>query len=565
MDSILSQANRLQNFEQVFPVISTSAAVVQSNPVASMFDPVATLRAQQSLLQAFGTSVSKAGDTLEASTALAAAQGVAASSDSLAYNDRVFILSNISQQVRRQAVISSASAQATITAVSSLSTAAGDKTMPMRNSQLAVMVVNSVGNLVMQGRLEGETVNLSSPMLDLTTSRTSKKSANMAFTASASPSSASVKLPPGLFDRLKTPLARRNVGVNGPLDVQIVQYNYNPYSESSTFSNREVASSVVSLRFMGTGSFSGALSIEEMDASNAPIITLPMLDGVMPLGKNTHLKCYVWDTSSSDHAWMWQRKYAQEPSSTAPCTSTQCACQVTFLSAQRYTFVIFKETVDASPSVPIQKEKQNDFSEWWAFVTAFFVVILIAAVFCCLWRHAGHTQRNAEVELQPQGVTTQPQLSAQELLANQQELKQRISRLFSFVYVEGSLSKDDALCSVCLDCFEGGGTLRMLPCLHRFHKDCIDEWLQRKPFCPLCKANPFRMQQPPRRVMRALAALPEPQMAAARGNMGVDSPREGGEEAIEVQVPVPYLAGKTTVHANMVLHVESLVYFTELV
>ena len=203
------------------------------------------------------------------------------------------------------------------------------------------------------------------------------------------------------------------------------------------------------------------------------------------------------------------------------------------VTATRNTFVIIKDTIVVPPTpVPADGYDGNEFSEWWAFVTAFFVVILIAAVFCCLWRHAGrtHHEANTEVEMQaraPRGGANQ--MTPAEALQNQQLLLQRIARLFSFIYVEGSLSKEDALCSVCLDCFEGGCSLRMLPCLHRFHKECIDEWLQRKPFCPLCKANPFRMQQPPRRVMRALAALPEPQMAAARHVTPDVTPRPEGD------------------------------------
>lgn len=45
-------------------------------------------------------------------------------------------------------------------------------------------------------------------------------------------------------------------------------------------------------------------------------------------------------------------------------------------------------------------------------------------------------------------------------------------------------------CAICLEDYEIGDKLRILPCQHEFHTVCIDQWLMtRRPFCPVCKRD----------------------------------------------------------------------------
>eukprot|EP01080_Neovahlkampfia_damariscottae_P012000 gene12000-5400_t len=51
------------------------------------------------------------------------------------------------------------------------------------------------------------------------------------------------------------------------------------------------------------------------------------------------------------------------------------------------------------------------------------------------------------------------------------------------------LFKDQDTCVICYEEFKIGESVRKLPCLHLFHSNCIDEWLQQSRNCPLCKKD----------------------------------------------------------------------------
>jgi len=49
--------------------------------------------------------------------------------------------------------------------------------------------------------------------------------------------------------------------------------------------------------------------------------------------------------------------------------------------------------------------------------------------------------------------------------------------------------QEERKCMVCMEPFVSGDSLRALPCLHRYHRRCIDAWLIRSPECPICKRD----------------------------------------------------------------------------
>ncbi|CAI9754315.1 unnamed protein product [Fraxinus pennsylvanica] len=61
------------------------------------------------------------------------------------------------------------------------------------------------------------------------------------------------------------------------------------------------------------------------------------------------------------------------------------------------------------------------------------------------------------------------------------------SLIFSSVSEDNSTS---STCAICLEDYNVGEMLRILPCLHKFHAFCVDAWLTSwRTFCPVCKCD----------------------------------------------------------------------------
>jgi hypothetical protein len=68
-------------------------------------------------------------------------------------------------------------------------------------------------------------------------------------------------------------------------------------------------------------------------------------------------------------------------------------------------------------------------------------------------------------------------------------------RLPAFKYSQshnstGGGDEEAAACPVCLGAFQLGETVRLLPvCLHLYHVECIDPWLDAHSTCPICRSD----------------------------------------------------------------------------
>ncbi|KAI9188244.1 hypothetical protein H9P43_002635 [Blastocladiella emersonii ATCC 22665] len=56
-------------------------------------------------------------------------------------------------------------------------------------------------------------------------------------------------------------------------------------------------------------------------------------------------------------------------------------------------------------------------------------------------------------------------------------------------HVELAIAPEDATCAICIDEYQPGDDLVLLPCKHVYHNACLREWLAVSKLCPMCKAD----------------------------------------------------------------------------
>ncbi|XP_029943191.1 RING finger protein 215-like [Salarias fasciatus] len=112
-------------------------------------------------------------------------------------------------------------------------------------------------------------------------------------------------------------------------------------------------------------------------------------------------------------------------------------------------------------------------------------VLLVALILCtgvivqARWQY--HDQQlNDNLELLPK----------QDVLKTMSSLKIRTYRQPK-PWCDSTQPLETDNCAVCLEPFNNNQCLRVLPCLHEYHRDCVDPWLLLQHTCPLCKRSIF--------------------------------------------------------------------------
>ncbi|KAK2838055.1 hypothetical protein Q5P01_015267 [Channa striata] len=114
---------------------------------------------------------------------------------------------------------------------------------------------------------------------------------------------------------------------------------------------------------------------------------------------------------------------------------------------------------------------QKYLQQLWDTVLLVALILSTGVIVQAHWQYQDH-QLHDDLELLPK-----------------QDILKRMSSLKTKTYRQPKPWCDPDNCAVCLEPFNNNQCLRVLPCLHEYHRDCVDPWLLVQHTCPLCKRS----------------------------------------------------------------------------
>ncbi|KAI3372521.1 hypothetical protein L3Q82_023004, partial [Scortum barcoo] len=144
---------------------------------------------------------------------------------------------------------------------------------------------------------------------------------------------------------------------------------------------------------------------------------------------------------------------------------------------------------------------QKYLQQLWDTVLLVALIVSTGVIVQARWQYQDH-QLNDDLEASSAFAADHHQLMScvdllcciLQLLPKQDVLK-RMSSLKTKMYrqpkpwCDPSQPVETDNCAVCLEPFNNNQCLRVLPCLHEYHRDCVDPWLLVQHTCPLCKRS----------------------------------------------------------------------------
>ncbi|KAM6945234.1 RING finger protein 215 isoform 1-T1 [Lycodopsis pacificus] len=113
----------------------------------------------------------------------------------------------------------------------------------------------------------------------------------------------------------------------------------------------------------------------------------------------------------------------------------------------------------------------------WDTVLLVALILSTGVIVQARWQNHEH-QRNDDLELFPK----------QDVLKRMLSLKTK-TYCQPKPWCDASQPAETDNCAVCLEPFNNNQCLRVLPCRHEYHRDCVDPWLLLHHTCPLCKRS----------------------------------------------------------------------------